>query len=508
MTNGNDKFNTDNLDTQIFKDMDKELIQSNYEESSNSNTNDSFDSYNEFNQNNDYNSSNEFNQNNDFNSNGENNSNSYSNPRDDEMNYDYRENPGYQNTGGSTPKGQGFVNVKVLGGIVVGFLALAIIFFIYNSRPLTIDLDKYAKVNFSGYDGAGVAEYELDVDGLSSDYGSRILKKAKSSKKLKSQLGVSRLDIDSNEITEVLVRSCIDGTLDKYDGLKTGDTVNLNWIVKDDIAKDLFKVNLKHSDIPFKVEGLEELGKLDPFADVELEFSGISPNIEVRVKNNSTNEYINRLRFGLDKDSNISNGEEIKVYVMDGDREASPDILPEYGILLESTSKTYKVDNQATYITSLKEVTEEARAAMEKQATDGFNAYISKSWDDNSKLTEFKYVGSYLLKNKFPERSNNINTYIMVFEFGCSVDSDGYRGSTKGYQTFSFKNLIKEDGKVEVDLQSMNTSYNSYSFEVKNDEGNTRNFSTYGFETLEDLYKNQVAANLENFEYEASDSLK
>lgn len=30
MTNGNDKFNTDNLDTQIFKDMDKELIQSNY----------------------------------------------------------------------------------------------------------------------------------------------------------------------------------------------------------------------------------------------------------------------------------------------------------------------------------------------------------------------------------------------------------------------------------------------------------------------------------------------
>ena len=319
MTNGNDKFNTDNLDTQIFKDMDKELIQSNYEENSNSNTNDSFDSYNEFNQSNDYNSSNEFNQNNDYNSSGENNSNAYSNPNDD-VNYDYRENPGYQNTGGSTPNGQGFVNVKVLGGIVVGFLALAIIFFIYNSRPLTIDLDKYAKVNFSGYDGAGVAEYEFDVDGLSSDYGSRILKKAKSSKKLKSQLGVSRLDIDSNEITEVLVRSCIDGALDKYDGLKTGDTVNLNWIVKDDIAKDLFKVNLKHSDIPFKVEGLEELGKLDPFADIELEFSGISPNIDVRVKNNSTNEYINRLRFGLDKDSNISNGEEIKVYVMDGDR--------------------------------------------------------------------------------------------------------------------------------------------------------------------------------------------
>lgn len=153
-------------------------------------------------------------------------------------------------------------------------------------------------------------------------------------------------------------------------------------------------------------------------------------------------------------------------------------------------------------------MTEDTRAAMEKQATDAFNAYISQSWDENYKLTNFKYLGSYLLKNKFPDNYKPKNEYLMVFEFGCSVDSDGYKGSTNGYQVFTFDNLINEGGVVNVDLQNMDLTYKSYSFETKNDEGYTRNFSTRGYESLDELFKDLVTSNLETYEYEASDSLK
>ena len=96
----------------------------------------------------------------------------------------------------------------------------------------------------------------------------------------------------------------------------------------------------------------------------------------------------------------------------------------------------------------------------------------------------------------------------MVFEFGCDVNSDGYKGSTTGYQAFTVENLISENGNVSVDLEDMDITYNSYYFEIKDDEGYTRNFSTRGYETLDELFKDLVTSNLDKYEYEASDSLK
>lgn len=73
------------------------------------------------------------------------------------------------------------------------------------------------------------------------------------------------------------------GKLSKTQSISNGDTIELTFTYNKDLAKRL-KFKVKNTTIKLKVSGLEDGKKIDPFADLELTFTGISPNGKVTVK--------------------------------------------------------------------------------------------------------------------------------------------------------------------------------------------------------------------------------
>lgn len=101
------------------------------------------------------------------------------------------------------------------------------------AKPGTVDPAPFLTVEFTGMSGEGTAEWNFDSEGFAAACGEGV----------KDAAGLA---------------ACVDGSLDKTEGLSNGDTVTFQWNCDAETAQQEHNAVLAPEDAVFTVEGLDE----------------------------------------------------------------------------------------------------------------------------------------------------------------------------------------------------------------------------------------------------------
>lgn len=101
------------------------------------------------------------------------------------------------------------------------------------AKPVPVDPTPYLSVELSGMSGEGTAAWSFDSEGFAAACGEDV----------KDAAGLA---------------ACVDGSLDKAEGLSNGDTVTFRWNCDADTAQQEHNAVLAPEDATFTVEGLDE----------------------------------------------------------------------------------------------------------------------------------------------------------------------------------------------------------------------------------------------------------
>ena len=102
-----------------------------------------------------------------------------------------------------------------------------------GAKPVTVDPAPYLSVEFSGMSGEGAASWNFDSEGFAAAYGDGV----------EDAAGLA---------------ACVDGSLDKAEGLSNGDTVTFQWNCDAETAQQEHNAVLAPENAVFTVEGLDE----------------------------------------------------------------------------------------------------------------------------------------------------------------------------------------------------------------------------------------------------------
>ena len=102
-----------------------------------------------------------------------------------------------------------------------------------GAKPVTVDPAPYLSVEFSGMSGEGTASWSFDSEGFAAACGDGV----------EDAAGLA---------------ACVDGSLDKAEGLSNGDTVTFRWNCDAETAQQEHNAVLAPENATFTVEGLDE----------------------------------------------------------------------------------------------------------------------------------------------------------------------------------------------------------------------------------------------------------
>lgn len=102
-----------------------------------------------------------------------------------------------------------------------------------GAKPVTVDPAPYLSVEFSGMSGEGTASWNFDSEGFAAACGDGV----------EDAAGLA---------------ACVDGSLDKAEGLSNGDTVTFQWNCDAETAQQEHNAVLAPENAAFTVEGLDE----------------------------------------------------------------------------------------------------------------------------------------------------------------------------------------------------------------------------------------------------------
>ena len=223
-----------------------------------------------------------------------------------------------------------FKNPKFLTiGIPIAITFLLIfggIKIIPNLLVKTVDLNKYLTVEYESYNTVGKASVSFNIDKLVEDYSHKI-KEKKASEYL------------SNSELREMFSYIYSGNLDKDSKLSNGDIITFSWDISSVDAIDIkeeYNCKIKFEDAQFTVEGLEELQTFDPFEDIEVTFSGISPDGSININNIKYQE----LDISCNKNEQLSNGDSVTITINDPYNDITDYFIENYGMIPSTLSKT------------------------------------------------------------------------------------------------------------------------------------------------------------------------
>ncbi|MBQ7602520.1 MAG: zinc ribbon domain-containing protein [Lachnospiraceae bacterium] len=160
------------------------------------------------------------------------------------------------------------------------------------------------------------------------------------------------------------------------------------------------------------VSGLEEVEAFDPFEDLEVSFTGFNGRGRLELENKSELEACKYLYFEADKDYELSNGDEIRVFFDfdDDDRAEWADV---YGMIPAYTEKTYVVSGLERYATSYEEIKD-----VVDDMYDFMKGKLEEEYADRGQygfsLEELSYTGYYFMKDDPSDDDDMGNMLYMV----------------------------------------------------------------------------------------------
>lgn len=358
---------------------------------------------------------------------------------------------------------------------VILFIVAAVVIILYSRMPYqTIRLSKYCVVGYSGYNTKGTAEITLDMERLSDvvedariDYEEAIIQWD---------------DIEVSEYDDFL--DSITFTTDIEGYLSNGSEFNIYFDYDKELAEKLM-IDVIGDTKNISVSGLVTatvLTKEDLFRDIEVSFSGISPNITAEITNNSNNSFIKNMVFSPEEFKELyKTGDVIRLRAY-----FSEDECLKQNYAIESPSEEcvveYVVGNTDSYLTDSARIDgailEEAIAAG-KQAFNNANEYGVRIFCEANlvpvyinKQATFKWLTPSLISAYFKvanEGVGGVNGYHyndLDLVYKCQItQADGVTCSAEGVVRFS-DFIVRSDGSIEYDFSEprlISADYNNSS---------------------------------------------
>ncbi|MDO4733856.1 MAG: zinc ribbon domain-containing protein [Lachnospiraceae bacterium] len=348
----------------------------------------------------------------------------------------------------------------LLIGIIAGAVALVaivavLLLFVFPIGKVKIDLAKYVKVEYSGYDGGGKATATIDRDRFLEDYSGKI----KYSKKYAS------LEAEGFFAAEELIDYYVFCSIDSYDfDLKNGDEVNCN-IWADPMTTKIFNVSLKNEkkiisggglNVPFTVEGLEEAELFDPFEGIKFSYIGVEPYAELQIdwsgcpKETQENDYY----FEVDKQYDLSNGDKVTITL---DEYAMDYFLTQYGKAPSPTTYTFTVEGAPVLLTSLSQIDAANMSEFETACNTIIDTDYNGKHIDGITTSSYKLLGCILEVDKDPG-AYNANTLYAVYELNNLIENST---PYTVYSVYYFEDVGISDGKLSYDAKDYDMQYHT-----------------------------------------------
>ena len=350
----------------------------------------------------------------------------------------------------------------IIGAAAVAFIAFICIaiFAITSLGKTTVDMSKYYEINVKGFNGYAKASISETVDPYTA---------LSAEGKIKAETSLN------SALSAYAFFSDIDGKLSKTQSISNGDTIELTFTYNKDLAKRL-KFKVKNTTIKLKVSGLEDGKKIDPFADLELTFTGISPNGKVTVNNNNNgDDFIRRISYSVDKKSKLKNGDTIVVTAS-----YNEDYAIENGYVVTATTKEYQVSGLSYYLDDKTTLSAENKIAFEKEFKDRIDAILASRAEsifnqfgeavyggENPTVGTPQLVKGYVLSVKNTDSYySTYNRLVIVYKVDINMQAGKYSsnpekfGKRTGYVAVEFTNAgISNEGIL---LNSSTSAYSGY----------------------------------------------
>ena len=385
-------------------------------------------------------------------------------------------------------------NYKTKLMIILICIAAVIIFFagfmIMRARK-TINLDKYVSFETTGYDGSGDVYAQIDWQKIEEKYGSRL----SLTKAFKEEYGDGA---DSVSPVDVL-QSFVSVDVESDGNLSNKDKVKYKWNIDKEYSKYV-KCRLKYQDGSYKVKGLEEVKSFDAFKDLDVQFNGTEPYGSVSW--DYTGSDLTADDFQCDADASLKNGDKVTIYL---DKSKADEYSAEFGKVPEKWEKEYTVQGLDYYITKSSELDDTTLKKMQDQAEKEYHDHMDQYWGDYESLESLTYMGDYLLSSKDKDGNILYLVYHVKVRDAYSNGSESYDQVNDVYWYISYEDILSDgEGNLTVDISDYRTPSNEFTIktDVQDQSMTDMLWKYYGYQTLDDLYKDVVTGNEADYEHD------
>lgn len=240
-----------------------------------------------------------------------------------------------------------------------------------------VNLDKYVRVNYTGFDGYGSVAIEMDWDSLIDECGDKI-KLTKAAQELS--------DENSEEETFSILKECIKCSLPaecykKQGSFSNGDKFSLEWSITDEFSES-FDTEFVTTVKKYKVKGLKKIEKIDGFENLSISFVGIEPEGEAIL--DAEEAPLPESAYHLSFDTGFSNGDIITVLI---DKQSALLYAEENGKYPKTLTTQVTVEGLSSYATTVNDFSENALKEMQDMAEDDLESWQAAWLEEDTTIT-------------------------------------------------------------------------------------------------------------------------
>lgn len=319
--------------------------------------------------------------------------------------------------------------ISVISITIVAIIAAVITIIILVNKKPSFNLNNYIKITTNGYDGYGTASARVDIKALLKD----------ASDELDIVTEIQQLQFEF--MIEEVINS--EKELSKDKNLANGDKIILKWTINEsqlETLEDKLDCHFEYENFDYNVTGLKAINEYDPFKNATMEFSGVDGSGEaIFTKPNDIPENI-YLYYNLSETYNLNEGDIITVTI------DNPEKYLENGVKLIQTQKEYTVEGLSQYITTLSQVSEEAKTELDNIAKKIVDEKVPENWGNAESYKGASLVGEILVNvNSW---GNKYTSVAMVYEISAGNPTGDF---TYYYYVLLPKPIINEKGNIDYD---------------------------------------------------------
>ncbi|MBR1737512.1 MAG: hypothetical protein IJ736_10945 [Firmicutes bacterium] len=321
-------------------------------------------------------------------------------------------------------------------GIVFALFILLIIISVSLFGAKSLKTEDYIRIKTSGADGFGKIHADMNYSMLESE-----------------------LENNGADIGALInLESSIKVSASPSENLKNGDIVLIKLSYNKNIASD-YGIKFDKTEFEVTVSDLAQAEPIDPFENLKVTFSGVSPYGKVDIDTSGCDKFSkSNIRFISDSEK-VKNGDTIKI-IAEYNESAAENSM----VYITQTEKEYTVSGLSEYISSLDDIN---MTDIENSISDKILAEVSKSRSDGAifglgyiagemfevkskyNFENLKSAERYLCTKKPESYSSDANILYTIYEISIN-ETNG--NSQKKYINVSVKNILKQtDGSLTYD---------------------------------------------------------